>query len=69
MTQPKHTDSSPAQSQVDKFREAARKPETDQSEEAFDHVLKKVIKDAHPREEGSVPASSKKSSSATTKRR
>lgn len=31
-------------SQVDKFREAARDLETDQSEEAFDRVMKKVAK-------------------------
>lgn len=30
--------------QIDKFREAARELETDQSEEAFDRVLKKVVK-------------------------
>ncbi|MER9298417.1 hypothetical protein NKI38_18240 [Mesorhizobium sp. M0621] len=35
-------------SQVEKFRDAARELETDQPEEAFDRVLKKVIKDAHP---------------------
>ena len=31
-------------SQVEKFRGAARELETDQSEEAFDRVLKKVVK-------------------------
>lgn len=30
--------------QIDKFREAARELETDDSEEAFDHVLKRVAK-------------------------
>jgi len=30
--------------QIDKFRQVARKLETDQSEEAFDHILKKVAK-------------------------
>lgn len=31
-------------SQADKFREAARELETDQSEEAFDRIVKKVAK-------------------------
>lgn len=31
-------------SQVDKFREAARQHETDDSEEAFDRALKKIAK-------------------------
>ena len=30
--------------QIDKFREAARELQTDDSEEAFDRVLKKVVK-------------------------
>lgn len=39
------TDSSQkAKSQPDKFREAARELETDQSEEAFDRIVKKVAK-------------------------
>lgn len=33
-----------AESQADKFRKAARELETDQSEEAFDRVLRKVTK-------------------------
>lgn len=32
--------------QIDKFREAARELETDQSEEAFDRALRKVTKAA-----------------------
>lgn len=31
-------------SQIDKFKEAARKAETDDSEEAFDRALKQVAK-------------------------
>lgn len=38
-------------SQVDKFREAARELETDQSEEAFDRALKKVAKSPPPKHE------------------
>lgn len=34
--------------QVEKFREAARKHETDDSEEAFDRVLKKTAKGTPP---------------------
>jgi len=30
--------------QIDKFREAARELETDDSEEAFDRVLKRIVK-------------------------
>ncbi|WP_192814161.1 hypothetical protein [Nitratireductor pacificus] len=30
--------------QIDKFREAARELETDESEEAFDRIVKKVAK-------------------------
>lgn len=37
-------------SQVDKFREAARELEADQSEEAFDRALKKIAK-AQPSKE------------------
>lgn len=37
-------------SQVDKFREAARELETDQSEEAFDRVLRKVTKAPPPKD-------------------
>ncbi|CAI2932034.1 hypothetical protein [Aminobacter niigataensis] len=35
--------------QIDKFREAARELETDQSEESFNRALKKVAK-AEPKE-------------------
>ncbi len=31
-------------SQIDKFRDAARELDTDQSEEAFDRVLQRVVK-------------------------
>ncbi len=37
--------------QIDKFREAARELETDQSEEAFDAILKKVAKAPPPKED------------------
>lgn len=37
-------------SQVDKFREAARELETDDREEAFDAVVKKVAKAPPPAE-------------------
>ncbi|MER8416231.1 DNA-binding protein [Mesorhizobium sp. M1329] len=46
-----------AESQVDKFREAARELETDQSEEAFDRVLKKVAKAPPQKEEKPKKAS------------
>ncbi|MER8864788.1 hypothetical protein NKI19_13890 [Mesorhizobium sp. M0751] len=39
-----------AKEQIEKFREAARELETDQSEEAFDRVLKKVAKAPPPKE-------------------
>lgn len=35
--------------QVEKFKEAARELETDQSEEAFDRALKKVAKSPPPK--------------------
>lgn len=38
-------------SQVDKFREAARELETDQSEETFDRMVKKIAKSAPPKPE------------------
>lgn len=38
-----------AESQIDKFREAARELETDQSEEAFDRTLRKVTKAPPPK--------------------
>jgi len=38
------SDPKPDKSQIDKFREAARELETDDSEEAFDAKLKKVAK-------------------------
>ncbi|CDX20460.1 Chromodomain helicase DNA binding protein [Mesorhizobium sp. ORS 3324] len=36
--------------QVDQFRKAARKLETDFSEENFNRVLKKMVKGAQPKE-------------------
>lgn len=44
--------------QLDKFREAARELETDDSEEAFDAKLKKIAK-PHPPKEGSKPKDKK----------
>ncbi|WP_139043779.1 DNA-binding protein [Allomesorhizobium alhagi] len=38
--------------QIDKFREAARELETDQSEEAFDRALKKIAKAPPPVQQG-----------------
>lgn len=46
--------------QIDKFREAARELETDQSEEAFDRVLKKVAKAAHPKNDEAPPTKENK---------
>lgn len=40
--------------QIDKFKEAARELETDQSEEAFDRALRKVTKAPHPKDEKST---------------
>ena len=37
-------------SQIDKFKDAARELETDDSEEAFDAKLKKVAKTCKPRQ-------------------
>ncbi|RWO68982.1 MAG: DNA-binding protein [Mesorhizobium sp.] len=44
--------------QYQKFKEAARKLETDDSEEAFDRVLKKVVK-APPRKDEPKAAAKK----------
>ncbi|WP_287177394.1 hypothetical protein [Mesorhizobium sp.] len=41
---PKDESAAKAKSQLDKFREAARELETDQSEEAFDRLVKKIAK-------------------------
>ena len=46
MTQPKAS-----QSQVDKFREAAREVETDDREEAFDAIVKKIAKSPPPKDD------------------
>lgn len=42
-------------SQVDKFREAARELETDDSEEAFDAKLKKIAKAPPPKDDEAKP--------------
>ena len=52
------TTEKPKESQVDKFKEAARELETDDSEEAFDAKLKKIAK-PHPPKEGSKPKDKK----------
>ncbi|MER8705882.1 hypothetical protein NKH49_09925 [Mesorhizobium sp. M1088] len=46
---PKDQSISTDKSQLDKFKRAARELETDQSEEAFDRVLKKVAKASPPK--------------------
>lgn len=43
-------------SQIDKFREAARELETDDSEEHFDRVLKKVAKSPPPKDKPKAEA-------------
>lgn len=40
-----------AKSQIDKFKEAAREVETDDREEAFDAVLKKIAKAPPPKDD------------------
>lgn len=40
-----------SESQVDKFREAAREAETDDREDAFDRIVKKIAKAPPPKEE------------------
>lgn len=44
--------------QVDKFRDAARELETDESEENFDRVLKKVAKSPPPKDDKAKPSGS-----------
>ncbi|CAN7290133.1 hypothetical protein [Mesorhizobium sp. LjNodule214] len=39
------------QSQLEKFKQVARELETDESEEHFDRVLKKVAKSTPPKDE------------------
>ncbi len=39
------------QTQIDKFREAAREVETDDREEAFDAILKKIAKAPPPKDD------------------
>lgn len=50
------------QSQIDKFREAARELETDDSEERFDAILAKIVK-APKRSAEQVKAAAKSGSS------
>ncbi|MER9670544.1 hypothetical protein [Mesorhizobium sp. M0203] len=52
---PKDQSISTDKSQLDKFKRAARELETDQSEEAFDRVLKKVVKSAQPKDDKKLP--------------
>lgn len=57
MTQRKRIDSDRDQPQVERFRKAAREHETDDSEEAFDAMVKKIAKAPQPKPDG--PAKSK----------
>lgn len=43
-------------SQVEKFREAAREAGTDEREDAFDRIVKKIAKAPPPKEEKPVKA-------------
>jgi hypothetical protein len=43
-------------SQIDKFREAARELETDQSEEAYDAMVKKIAKAPPPKADKATKA-------------
>lgn len=40
-----------SESQIEKFREAARELETDEREDAFDRIVKKIAKAPPPKEE------------------
>jgi len=44
-----------ARKQADKFREAARQAETDEREDAFDRIVKKIAKAPQPKVEKSKP--------------
>jgi hypothetical protein len=44
----------PQKPQIDKFKEAAREVETDDSEAAFDEKLKRVAKVAPPKKAGAA---------------
>jgi len=55
----KGSESKPSLSQIDRFREAARELETDDSEENFNRVLKKVVQSPPPKDDqpkGKKPA-------------
>lgn len=43
------SDSKSMMSQADKFREAAREADTDEREDAFDRIVKKIAKAPPPR--------------------
>lgn len=45
----KKTETQSARPQIDKFREAARELETDEREEAFDALVKKIAKSEPPK--------------------
>lgn len=49
----------PSKSQIDKFKEAAKQSETDDSEEAFDRALRRVAT-SNDRETGSRDRATKK---------
>jgi hypothetical protein len=42
-------------SQIDKFKEAARRHEADESEEAFDAIVKKIAKAPPPKPDKAKP--------------
>lgn len=52
MTAGKETEKPNAQSQLDKFKEAARELETNEDEAAFDRVLKKVARSKTAADDG-----------------
>ncbi len=47
---PKDQSAAASKSQLDKFREAARQLETDDSEERFDRIVKEIAKALAPNE-------------------
>lgn len=48
---PKDESATKTKSQLDKFREAAREHETDDSEEHFDAIVKKIAKSPPPKDD------------------
>lgn len=54
----------PQKPQLDKFKEAARELQTDDSEEAFDEKLRKIAKTTSLKERSSDPGKKTKSAGA-----